>query len=806
VGREWDELGGGGPILNDDDLYGNSSAGVRLIQTWTVAARALDDVQGAVRDCGEALARSARALTIRLCSSAVDSQSNIQRKPLSAERDAAAAAGTSLWWLMRKGLNHTCPEVIGVCLSTLVEVVGIVRPAILEPSLSTLLSSLLLAVSALEPAALNYMQLRTSDQDGLERTRLQLAQSGPLASALTKCLELVPYTKLATQQSIAPALDAVLRQSAGFATRAATADAVSTLCNSCPTVFQSAGSSTTNPSVRLLRAFYYASERERGSAAKDKMIHALGNLAALCPASSVRSLAVRACERYRFCTGNNFDPASRRAAASALRTIAVRASNVFREGGRGDVWCTLVLPVAYLGRKDSDDKIAAMWQEVWDEGGSVASIADSSSVSSFGTRLEEKLLPSLVKESVLALQDVSWERRKAGATSLYDLCEIGVLAPAPRSVHDPTKSDAAILLRAQIRANASSVALQQCILLLTKPRLWNGKSELLKAVSAIASKWSSAIASCEQVSDENSLLGLEGDESSCPWRPLIMTPGMFEDDLCVNDGWFKRAIANDDVIDEELELVLGDDKGKTNNDDRASIDFQQCDVLLKEDEEVVAPIALQMDAAHGAVTFTGLCRFMLEQAIPSVRNSTVSTVQDELLVYRTTAFRCFRDMLNSLKPSLSTLRIELYAISSPLLLEMIGSVEMIGSEFSDRNIEKRDPPVLTSGAINCIEALLWKGIGLVENQSNKSNFNPQKILALLKEVGGAKQPAWTVREAVAQCIAQVARLCDQQTIQDHYVVLHMVDSARQALADRKFWKVRYVEQKWFPTVCIFRIN
>ena len=163
-----------------------------------------------------------------MCSSLNEPQIDKQKDIISAERDAAYAAGTSLWWLMRKGLNHTCPEVIGVCLSTLVEVVGVVRPAILEPSLSTLLSSLLLAVSALEPAALNYMQLRTSDHDGLERARLQLAQSGPLASALTKCLELVPFTKLETKQSIAPALDTVLRQSAGFATRVAVADAVST--------------------------------------------------------------------------------------------------------------------------------------------------------------------------------------------------------------------------------------------------------------------------------------------------------------------------------------------------------------------------------------------------------------------------------------------------------------------------------------------------------------------------------------------------------------------------------------------------
>eukprot|EP00585_Thalassiosira_rotula_P003564 CAMPEP_0196151792 /NCGR_PEP_ID=MMETSP0910-20130528/34290_1 /TAXON_ID=49265 /ORGANISM="Thalassiosira rotula, Strain GSO102" /LENGTH=55 /DNA_ID=CAMNT_0041415229 /DNA_START=31 /DNA_END=195 /DNA_ORIENTATION=- len=53
-----------------------------------------------------------------------------------------------------------------------------------------------------------------------------------------------------------------------------------------------------NPTVRLLRALYFASERERGVTAKDKMTHALGSLAELAPGKAVRILALKACERY----------------------------------------------------------------------------------------------------------------------------------------------------------------------------------------------------------------------------------------------------------------------------------------------------------------------------------------------------------------------------------------------------------------------------------------------------------------------------------------------------------------------------
>jgi proteasome component ECM29 len=789
VGRDWVVLGGGGPVLNDDDLFegGVVSAGIRLVRIWNVASRALDDVQGAVRDVGETLARAARSLTIRLCSLSVDQKyGNVeqgQHDQIQVERDAAAAAGTSIWWLMCKGLHHTCPEVTGASLSTLVEVVGVVRPTILEPSLPTLLNSLLLAVSALEPAALNYMQLRTTDQEGLERTRLQLAQIGPLALAVTKCLELIPRTKWETQQSIAPALDAALRQSAGFATRAATADAVSTLCTICPAVFRFTGTANTNPSVRLLRAFYFASERERGIAAKDKMIHALGNLAAICPASSVRSLAVRACERYRHSTGNNFDPSSRRAAAAALRTIAVRAPNVFSDGGRADVWCTRVLPVAYIGRKDSDSKIASMWQDVWDEGGSVANISESSSsTNNFGTRLEEKLLHWLVKECVSSLQDVSWSSRVAGASALQELCEIGILSPVPRISQMSRRDEAAALLRTQNRASACQLAIRQCVEILIKPRLWNGKADVLKAAALLSSKWlDTNVCDDQEIINDNSLMEFVQLHQ---WWPVIISQGRYDNDFCINDGWFvNRKVEDDPYIGESDGSVLETKHEDVSKDEHSTINFQLCDDIVEVDEVEEIATTIYDDKVvllDGVVTFMGLCRFLIEQAIPSSLYNKSTADMDALLIYKTTALRCFRDLLSSLPSSPKSRRMKLYKLLSPLLLAMINQ------SLVDKDIEKRSPPVLTAGAINCIEVLLWDTVG------KDDDVDVNKLITIIKNVGGRLQPAWTVREATAQCIAQLTRFCSDTTIQQHVTVAEVVDSARQAMTDSKFWKVRYV--------------
>lgn len=798
IGREWSDLGGGGPILGDDDLYGatNVSAGIRLLRLWIVATRSLDDVQGAVRDSGENLARAVRALTIHLCDPSTDQEPKGAKRGSDElarhEREATSAAATSLRWLIRHGLNQTCHEATGVCVSTLVEVVGVVRPSILELSLPGLLNSLLMAMSALEPAALNYLQLRTNDQEGLERVRLQLAQTGPLAVALTKCLELVPFVKLATQQRVAIELDCALRQSAGFATRAATADAVSTLCSTCPAVFRFSGSLSTNPSVRLLRAFYFASEREHGAGAKDKMIHALGNLAALCPASSVRSLALKACERYQASTGNNFDYASRRAAAAALRTIAVRASNHCGGGGSADIWCSKVLPVAFLGRKDSDPKIASLWNEVWEEGGSAANLADASaSVHGFGIRLEEKLLPSLVHECISSLRDVSWSRRTAGSSALLDLCNLGILAPVPRSVQSLATSEALTISRARIRAEASNLALQECLHLLKKPRLWIGKPEVLKAATQVASKWAAGEASYENETSEQELYGWSEHGTRCQWRPLTISPGDFVDDLCAGDNWFIKAKVEENSSGEEPGgTVLNNDDNDVQNDengDQAQIDFEQCDEILEEAEEAKEMDASLMDETpHSAVTFTGLCRFLIDQAVPPPRYQT-GTALDELLMYRTTAFRCFRDVINSLPSECVKQRIDIYTHVSPILLERIGPRSF------QNDVDKREPPVLTAGAINCVEACLWEGIG--SSDYNVDSSDPNELTSILKEVGGKMQPAWTVREAAAQCMAQLALKCNAESIRRNVVVTQMVDSARQALSDTKFWRVRYIYEE-----------
>ena len=232
VGRTWDELGGGAAILDDDDVFIKTStfsttAAVRLLRLWRVAMRALDDVRLSVRESGETLVRSVRNLTTRLCDpsallSTSDGNTPTAEEQHKAAEAARAAAGTSLRWLVKHGLNQPCAEAVGACVSCLLGIVDVVQPATLQPVLSELIGALLMAMSGLEPAALNYLQVRSAGRDPegdsyerLERARLQMAQSSPIAGALNKCLDMVPSVELSVQKEVIPQLDSALRSGVG---------------------------------------------------------------------------------------------------------------------------------------------------------------------------------------------------------------------------------------------------------------------------------------------------------------------------------------------------------------------------------------------------------------------------------------------------------------------------------------------------------------------------------------------------------------------------------------------------------------
>ena len=205
VGRSWGELGGGGVDIDDEGAgMKGVTASIRLLRLWRITMRALDDVRTPVRERGDTLGRGVRALTIRLCDPKAGENakeeeevylSNAERKRREKENDINSeyAATVSLGWLVKYGLNQPCAEATGICISCLLGIVDVSKPTTLQPVLAELIGSLLMAMSGLEPSALNYLQVRAAGNessqgstgatgyDRLERLRIQLASSGPIA-------------------------------------------------------------------------------------------------------------------------------------------------------------------------------------------------------------------------------------------------------------------------------------------------------------------------------------------------------------------------------------------------------------------------------------------------------------------------------------------------------------------------------------------------------------------------------------------------------------------------------------------------
>lgn len=553
------------------------------------------------------------------------------------------------------------------------------------------------------------------------------------------------------------------------------------------------------------------------SICRDKMAHALGSLAELAPGHSVRVLALRACERYSASVGGtNDDPATRRAAAAALRSIAVRASNQFSDGGSGDIWCKKVLPMAYLGRKDDDKKIASLWEEVWEEGGAVAN-AGGNDGSDFGVTLEEKLLPHLVKACLVALDDVSWSRRVTACQSLMDLTDMEILAPAPRKL-DAQKGNASpaseqSLTRARRRAQASAEVLATCTKLIGKSRLWTGKAEVVKAVAKIASKWSIVGDTSAYDTTDWSIFGAEGVNAEArKWIPIQQDDEDW-DNLFFGDGWFKSNDASS--ISSQLEedkanaspsaTERGDDNMADDNEEEAEeggsggLDFH-------DEEKIVGPeqlLARTSDVSEDeddvrrtttiTLTVSGLCRLLLEQGLSSPNAS--ARDNDVLLPYRAASLQALADIINSLhtangqtKPTSKASAHDryLYKNIAPVLLSNIRM-----KDASDQS-SKPQPPLITARCLGCLSASLYHGLGVARADPNGED-NEEDIVGLsriLVDLSGGKQPAWTVREAAALAAASLAARASSDKLRKHAAITALLDCAKNTQKDRKFWRVR----------------
>lgn len=573
---------------------------------------------------------------------------------------------------------------------------------------------------------------------------------------------MVKFVLLDAQKKLIPELDSALRKGAGFATRASTADAVTTLCNTCPAAFKFPGSSNTNPTVRLLRAIYFASEKERGATAKDKMTHALGSIAMISPAKAVRILAVKAAERYCEASGSNNNPSLRRAAAATVRAIVVRASNHLKDGGPRDVWRKKVLPIAFLGRKDDDAKVAALWNEVWDEGGQAVGLSGEDT---FGVMLQEQLLPYLANAMLSALRSPSWSNRKEACAVVIELVEANILSPAPRSTSGNQNIATKEPERFKQRAKVSSILLNECVKIIRRSRIWDGKGDVCLAASQIAAKWTGvAPLGCSRV-------------------PLVFRADC--ESLFEGDNWFKGSdqsnIDVEEAGDSEYEQ-LDEAPGQSADEDVAldmsgeqEFDDDAADQQNSSDNELV-----DTEARCGtpSVNLVGFCRILAEQGMRSGGS------RESRLPYRVAAFSALSALLKSVVPDESSEQYNSIVEHQSYAYNVIapGLFSFVSGESS---CEDKPAPVLVARALECLASAMYDGVG------TGSECNDAIVLLKFFSLStGNTQPAWTVRQMAALAASSLIAKTSSNVVRRNDTILTVLECSSQALKDKKFWKVR----------------
>lgn len=482
------------------------------------------------------------------------------------------------------------------------------------------------------------------------------------------------------------------------------------------------------------------------------------------------------------------DPTARIASAAALRAIAVRASNQFSDGGSNNVWMRVVLPLAFMGRNDKECE--SSFREVWDEGGQVANCSESTL---FAMSLEEKILPHLTKSLIEALNEVSWNRRVIACLSLNELCTKNILTPTPKTGSHDSYSKDDLMQRDLIRSESSLRILRSCLQLILKSRVWDGKSDLVRAIATIASKWTTfSFEDCsQQLNNEKAML--------CP----ILFKHDFEwSELFVGDSWFSQRNNNHSIVleDGDIEDKTMTSISKLNDEDDSPTSLTERNDLLEEDNDHESENDdYQCDDAEVAmpasISFAGLCRVLLEEGVsPESRKS--KFYSNESLHYRAAALDSLSTLLKT-EDNIQELD-QLYVKMAPLLISTITGYEEIYPSSTAMEAFDNIPPLIVARALDCIGSLIWKDM-MYDNENIYTDV--QLLLQLFSKHCGETQAAWTVREASAIAVSKLAQCSSSSIITNLSFLENIMECSEILLMDKKFYKVRVAKLQILHCLC-----
>lgn len=586
-----------------DLLPGRTYAEIgRLIEKlWVIAFRALDDLKESVQLAGLDLAKSLSQLSARL--------TNREETPAA---DVQEVVRVLLPLILTQGLPSKAKEVQAVAVFTLVRLVKGAGECI-RPYLADLMSALIEAQSAIEPAQLQYLQFHATSmsmtEEAMEQLRYGLSRSGPLQEALDHCLKELDGPSL-TQ--LMPRLLGHLRSGVGLNTRCCAANVVVVLA----TRFR--------PEVKphvpaLLRVLAAGSLAERSATAQGFFLGALASIAKLAHEFDVRKIILRLCREYRQAADLAVYRGRRLPIVSALRQLVGAAA----ESLEGQAWAT-VLPLAYLGRHDEEEAVRKAWEDIW---------VDGCAAYGRGGNTARALASELCSGVEVALASSSWLSRRGALLALADLTDtLGAASLNPHAyklVHD--------------------------LLLLLPGRLWDGKENVLMALVKIVVKCPEMV---DVAAPASWLFSINGVTSFPPGLLRAGDEDVEEDEAAGQASMVVEAPAETEAPATEASEAGAEPEQRdeeafsrlVNEDDSAAMDV------------VVGSIgddtATSSSSGDKKLSYRGLVRVLVEQCSRSHRD------------YRRSAVQCLMDL------SLAFPAVDVLGMAQETLIKMAGGLEL----------------------------------------------------------------------------------------------------------------------------------
>lgn len=324
----------------------------------------------------------------------------------------------------------------------------------IRPHLSELVCCMLESLSSLEDQGLNYVEMHAANAgiqtEKLENLRISIAKGSPLWETLDLCIEVVDDQSL---EQLVPRLSQLARSGVGLNTRVGVASFISLLV-------QKVGVSIKPFTNTLLRLLFQVAKDEKSGASKRAFANSCAFVIKYAAPSQVHKLIEETAALH------NGDRNSQIACALLLKSYASTAGDVFSG------YYATVVPVIFLSRFEDDKNVSSLYEELWEENMTSERLTLQLYVGEIVTLITEGIGSS------------SWASKRKAAKAIVKLCE--VLDESVFSYHQ-------VLLTSLMNEIPG--------------RIWEGKEDLLEALSSLCTSCHTAISAADS-SCESAILSV----------------------------------------------------------------------------------------------------------------------------------------------------------------------------------------------------------------------------------------------------------------------------------------------------------